>query len=144
MKKWIRCRRTCLLLLALTGVLVASYFEPTRCVHGWLWGEAFFDGRPTSYWRRELERWDVNEIVFPWGRSEYSGRLQCYFSRKPTWFDKIKEPWQGFVVAIPLLDHGPKLLDGDENASPVLHQLLADRSPQIRRFARIGLKMEAE
>jgi hypothetical protein len=41
-------RRTWFLVIALTGVLLAVYFEPTHCVRGWLWGEAFFAGRPTS------------------------------------------------------------------------------------------------
>ena len=43
-----------------TGVLLAVYFEPTHCVRGWLWGEAFFDGRPTSYWRLAI-RHDLNQ-----------------------------------------------------------------------------------
>ena len=37
-------------------VLAAVYFEPSHCVRGWLHGEAFFDGRPTSYWRGVVER----------------------------------------------------------------------------------------
>jgi hypothetical protein len=44
-------RRLLLMSAAVTGVLLAAYFEPSHCVRGWLWGEAFFDGRPTSYWR---------------------------------------------------------------------------------------------
>jgi hypothetical protein len=48
-------RRTWLLIAALTGVALAVYFEPSHCVRGWLWGEAFFDGRPTSYWRCVVE-----------------------------------------------------------------------------------------
>ena len=50
-------RRTWLLLLGLIGVALAVYFEPSHCVRGWLWGEAFFEGRPTSYWRQEIDRW---------------------------------------------------------------------------------------
>lgn len=46
-----KSRRFWLLLIGLVGVAIAVYFEPTRCVRGWLWGEAFFDGRPTSWWR---------------------------------------------------------------------------------------------
>ena len=37
-------------------VLAAVYFEPTCCVRGTLCGEAFFDGKPTSWWRHELGR----------------------------------------------------------------------------------------
>jgi hypothetical protein len=36
---------------------VAIWFEPTYCVRGWLRGEAFFDGRPTSYWRERCDEW---------------------------------------------------------------------------------------
>src|SRR2546427_12738335 len=43
-------------MFALIGVALAIYFEPTHCVRGWLWGEAFFDGRPTSCWRGVCER----------------------------------------------------------------------------------------
>lgn len=52
---WKRCRYW-FLLIALIGIALAVYFEPTRCVRGWLWGEAFFDGRPTSYWRDLVQR----------------------------------------------------------------------------------------
>ena len=49
-------RRTWFVLFLLSGILLAAYFEPTRCVRGWLNGEAFFEGRPTSWWRGILER----------------------------------------------------------------------------------------
>jgi hypothetical protein len=65
---WKRCR-IWLSLLAL-GVALAVYFEPSHCVRGWLWGEAFYDGRPTSYWRPHcdewLERWDKVEDAVNW------------------------------------------------------------------------------
>jgi hypothetical protein len=48
-----------LLLLAL-----AAWFEPTGVVRGWLRGEAFYDGRPTNYWSRELGRWEYADL---WG-----------------------------------------------------------------------------
>ena len=44
-------------------VLVIVYFEPTRCVRGRLWGEAFFDGKPTSFWREELKRPEVKRAL---------------------------------------------------------------------------------
>jgi hypothetical protein len=37
---------------------VAAWFEPTCVVRGWLCGEAFYLGRPTSYWSRELGHWN--------------------------------------------------------------------------------------
>lgn len=53
-----RCGRTWLVLAAATeaaAFLLAVYFEPSYCVRGHLHGEAFFDGRPTSYWRGVVE-----------------------------------------------------------------------------------------
>ena len=53
-------RKRRLLTVASFGLLVlalAAWFEPTCVVKGWLRGEAFYDGRPTSYWSRELARW---------------------------------------------------------------------------------------
>lgn len=54
MKTWLR--------LLITGieaaiVLAAIYFEPTYCVRGKLWREAFFEDRPTSYWRERIDHW---------------------------------------------------------------------------------------
>ena len=125
------------------ALLIAIYFEPTYGVRGQLWGEAFFEGRPTSWWRRELERWEVREF-----HTLYENRVEVanWFAYKATWFDTTKER------LLPALERkmlmwgrtGPKLLDGDANAIPVLRELLDDPEPEIRRFARIGLKMEAE
>src|SRR5262245_13052199 len=55
-KRWLR-----LLVCGFEGLIVLGvvYFEPTCCVRGTLWGEAFFEGRPTTYWRSELEHWEV-------------------------------------------------------------------------------------
>src|SRR5438309_2067627 len=53
-------RRLCWLLLLLTlgGAVVAGLYESaTHVGRGWLNGEAFFEGRPTSYWRGRLDEW---------------------------------------------------------------------------------------
>src|ERR1019366_8969937 len=42
--------------MEVTLVLLAVYFEPTHVVRGTLRGEAFYDGKPTSYWRGVVER----------------------------------------------------------------------------------------
>ncbi len=51
MKRWL-VRLTLVAILAAFAV----WLEPTRVVWGWLRGEAFYQGRPTSYWRREIAR----------------------------------------------------------------------------------------
>lgn len=49
-------RRTGLLLLAVVGLMFAGLYEADTYVgRGWLRGEAFFQGRPTSYWRGLIE-----------------------------------------------------------------------------------------
>ena len=35
----------------------AVFLEPNGLALGWLRGESYFDGRPASYWARELDRW---------------------------------------------------------------------------------------
>ena len=43
-------------LILLTFAAFAVWLEPTRVVWGWLRGEAFYQGRPTSFWRGVIER----------------------------------------------------------------------------------------
>jgi hypothetical protein len=114
------------------ALLAAVYFEPSCAVRGHLHGEAFFDGRSTSWWRRELGHWEVQH--WGWGNPGY------FYFRKPTRFEDWLEPLTG-KNANPLGDR-PRLLSGNAEAVPVLRALLDDPSPEIRRFARIGLKIE--
>src|SRR5262245_19337653 len=50
-----RLFRWSLLLVMLAAFAV--WLEPTRVVWGWLRGEAFYQGRPTSWWRSEISQW---------------------------------------------------------------------------------------
>ena len=50
-----RLIRWSLILVALAAFAV--WLEPTRVVWGWLRGEAFYQGRPTSYWRVKCAEW---------------------------------------------------------------------------------------
>lgn len=43
------------LVILLTALVV--WLEPTRLLWGTLRGDAFFKGRPASYWARQVERW---------------------------------------------------------------------------------------
>src|SRR5262249_26683082 len=40
--------------LGVMAVATAILFEPTHVVRGWLRGEQFFAGRPTSYWSKVI------------------------------------------------------------------------------------------
>jgi hypothetical protein len=119
-----RCR-TWLLLAALIGVALAVYFEPSHCVRGWLWGEAFFEGRPTSYWRGVLDHdlQDDPDII-----------LGNKPPPPPTWF----QGWVNTVVA-PKRDWSLELLQ-DSEARGVLHGLADDQDPDVSGFAKDALQ----
>src|SRR5262245_25473517 len=92
-------RRLRLAIAALEAVLllVDVYCEPTHAVRGILWGEAFFEGKPTSYWRADLERWEVIGIVVT-NRNANDGDAQlpwkfALYQRKPTLIEKLRERW---------------------------------------------------
>lgn len=55
MKKWFR---RVLLVVVLLALIVAGLYEATTHVgRGLLRGEAFYEGRPTSYWRTKIDEW---------------------------------------------------------------------------------------
>jgi hypothetical protein len=118
-------RRTWLLFVALIGVALAVYFEPSHCVRGWLWGEAFFDGRPTSFWAAEIQQWECT------GRCGEAGWTDTYSRRRywPWWADRFlpKPTW-------------PKLFDGDPEGLAVLRKLLEHPSSEVQDWARIGIE----
>ncbi|MBI3409864.1 MAG: hypothetical protein HY040_16115 [Planctomycetes bacterium] len=101
------------LLLLLTAVTLGIWLEPTRVVWGWLRGEAFYQGRPTSYWKTELQRWQWSEAISHWGPV---GSMSWH--KSPTWLES-KFP---FLVKQPL---EPPLLNPDASALPVLLELSA-------------------
>jgi hypothetical protein len=49
-------RLLCWSLTLLTFAAFAVWLEPTRVVWGWLRGDAFYQGRPTSWWREVLRK----------------------------------------------------------------------------------------
>ncbi len=52
-------KRWLLILPGLVAIgLVAFWLHQTGIVLGWLRGEAFYQGRPTNYWSRELAGWN--------------------------------------------------------------------------------------
>ena len=118
-------RRTWILLLALTGVLLAVYFEPTHCVRGWLWGEAFFDGRPTSYWRSVIVQ-DMAEEP-----ADLEDEFWGWRARKPP------SAWQALCqkVGLPARQQRSSEFIMHTGGEAVLAELAQDRSPRIRAFA---------
>jgi hypothetical protein len=116
-------RRTWLLLVALTGVALAVYFEPSHCVRGWLWREAFFDGRPTSYWRGVIQ-------------SDMHMDPDTYFKNQPpNWWARCKNR----VGFRPDTDGSARLIE-DQSAACVLQEITGDPDTKISGFATDVLK----
>jgi hypothetical protein len=112
----------------LLGALVAVYFEPTRCVRGWLWGEAFFDGRPTSLWADEIEQWDP---TISFGNLGGPHEMYARRPRYPDWLRRfLTEPEPQW----------PRLLDGDPDGLLVLEELRQHPSENVRDWAEIGIE----
>jgi len=81
MKKWLGFAAMSLLLVALAYGIV---FEvSTHVGRGWLRGEAFYEGRPTSYWRSVVEadlRCDPRQLTH-----------RARASTSPEWWGNFKE-----------------------------------------------------
>jgi len=101
--------------------------EPTRVVWGWLRGEAFYQGRPTSWWRTEVDRWNI--------KLAYSTGGYYSYGRENSRFEQVLSNW----LKLPER-HFPDLLNGDPEAIPVLRTLQNDSSTVVRDWARIGLE----
>ena len=119
-------RRTWLLMLAMTGVALAVYFEPSHCVRGWLWGEAFYDGWPTSSWRRVVEH-DLRFGLKPEPLPASSAQI---------WWARCKD-WVGYR---PTITSAIPLLHDDESARAVLRQLQDDTNQDVAAFAKDALQ----
>ena len=143
-------------MLILTGILEAAlllaavYFEPTYSVRGHLHGEAFFEGKSTSWWRHELEHWDVRFVHARWHSGMMKKPQQPWkfpiYNRQPSWFEEHWKRWsltgseeRDAVRAFMRESRGPRLMHGGDSANDVLNELLDDPSPKIRRMARLGL-----
>jgi hypothetical protein len=127
----------------LTRVLVfailaafAVWLEPTRVVWGWLRGEAFCQGRPTSYWRAELGRWEKT-VGYGMGPTRFE-----IWTRDAHWL----ENW--FLERTMPESEGPPQPMGANvgvDALAVLRELVNDESPRVRQVAVWRLEMlEAE
>jgi hypothetical protein len=141
-------RRRLVRLLALLAVLAALtvWLEPTRVVWGWLRGEAFYQGRPTSYWAERIRPWqlpddfrtNINMALSEWRHIPATREeVALYVSLAPRESDlrKSLKPW----LRLPDIAW-PAVLDGDAEAAPVLTELLHHNEPGIRDWARRGLE----
>ena len=126
-----RLLRWSLILVALAAFAV--WLEPTRVVWGWLRGEAFYQGRPTSYWVEQIRPWDryfwhggLPGTRWSITEFEYSPRRSSLAETLERWVNVPDPQW-------------PAVLDGDEAAAAVLRELLNDSDADVRAWAKIGL-----
>ena len=151
MRKW--AARLCVLLLIALLIAAALYECSTHVVRGWLRGEAFYDGRPTSYWRSELDLWDVRRTNGLGSSINMIDPNRQFYFIDPRDENPFETSWKRWLrmprpvdpkLRTPASMYGPRILQRDEAAGPVLHVLVEDPSPKIRCLARIGLGMNVE
>jgi hypothetical protein len=121
-------------LLALLGgavfVLPPVYWR----LAGWARGEAFYEGRPTSYWSREVRE-----------RYGFMARPDVQWPLARQWVARSEPPaldqWLGELglCAPPLVGYGTPYIQSDPAAINVLLELLADADPNVRQFACRGI-----
>src|SRR5262245_31600042 len=125
-----RLIRWSLILVILAAFVV--WLEPTRVVWSWLRGEAFYQGRPTSWWRTELSRWERQL----WGGGDNklpAERWVRHKTRFETWLD-------GKLGVVDQQDEAaPGWWRGDPPAAAVLRELAHDELERVRTNARTGL-----
>ncbi|MBI3409867.1 MAG: hypothetical protein HY040_16130 [Planctomycetes bacterium] len=121
---------TCLLLMA--AVAFGIWLDPTRVVWGWLRGEAFYKGRPTSWWRLELSRWesvDTGDFIAP------NHPIKAWL-RKPTWLETLvfkTDPKKTLTYSI------NERYEWAEDANPMLRKLLTAPEKNVRDISAEGL-----
>ena len=141
MKKWLRRTLIAALIVALTfGIL---YECATHVGRGWLRGEAFYNGRPTSYWRWRIDEWTANfakpedalDAIGPAEGPMMLGRLHKYnvrvHLRPPTLWDQVQawvHPWHDQRGEF------PEVLECWTDSEAVLQEL--DQDAGYRPFVR--------
>jgi hypothetical protein len=153
MKRW---PRRIAISLALTALTLGILYEcATHVGRGWLFGEEFYEGRPTSWWRHELAQWEIIDatpamMMFGGNMQPLQRSAVLIYQRDLTWWDRLRQGdwafWQDRPGRIDFTNNsfsGPAIVSGHAEAEPVLRALLDDPAPRVRRMARLGLKMES-
>lgn len=127
-------KRRCFLALFVLIALTASlYCNLHHAIPGWLRGEALYRGRPTSYWRNEINRWEG--FRFPSIDGAFSITEFSIYHR-------AQSPWQKqFRWLLPeQKDQWPALFDGDPEGRLVLQQLANDADLHVHTWGSEGLR----
>ena len=131
-------------LAVLFGSLVALPAVHWRVI-GWAQGEAFYQGRPTSWWSSEIED-SYHERLILWSGL---GRLPEVLPNLPDWWVdtpsslwvRMRQQLKSGNTAIPVMDvsNNSPLLNGDPTVLPLLLALVRSQSAKVRRVAISGL-----
>ncbi|MBI3409868.1 MAG: hypothetical protein HY040_16135 [Planctomycetes bacterium] len=129
-------KRFVVFLLVLVVVAFGIWLEPTRVAWGWLRGEAFYQGRPTSWWSSELRKWERHSV----------GGSILVLVRDGGW-NWAPKPWYRLLPSRlhPTLDirqcgPRPALFRWTPEARDVLKELLEDSEPMVQLVAAEGLE----
>jgi len=158
-------RLLCWSLILVILAAFAVWLEPTRVVWGWLRGEAFYDGRPTSYWERVLTNWDelyldtCDDNWFDLDESKadslsiISGSLVerhrdvlrirgilTIRSHKNNWIATVRRRFAESANRLEVNSLETDLLIGDPQAAPVLRALAEHAVSEVRSLAEYGLR----
>lgn len=131
--------------LVVTGTLilgaVAVFFLPP--VHwrfiGWWNGEAFYLGRPTSYWSADIQDWEAKDMPNSWIAKVM---VRLGLRESPRSRPRILEPDQKLAELLHVHRAYPQPTDNAPTykaAVPVLVELLEDEHEQVRRQAALTL-----
>jgi hypothetical protein len=159
-RKWLR--RTLIAMAALTLILGMLYEASTHVVRGWLRGEAFFEGRPTSYWRPRCDEWlerfdddysfQMMTWLIPFEYAEAPGIRKLglpkldHEGQNWVWSNPKQTHWTRFRDSLrpkadldkeAQFDFAPKILWGTADTQPVLEELAAEE--KYRPLAKIAL-----
>ena len=143
-------KRRRLLLLALALLLVATFFLPPVYwrVAGCVKGEAFYQGRPTSWWAQEIRAayipaWGKSYRCVHPGEGDGPNPPSGWEAYQTGWVRKACSAW--YQVFLPerfgtiVMEAKPHLTDGDEKALAVLLELLRSDDAKVRQLAVWGL-----
>jgi HEAT repeat protein len=136
MKKWLWPVVGVVVVVAIAVVL----YEPTAVVRGWLFGESFFQGRPTRYWAQALRDGDPAAQAQA-SRALKEGGAAALPILVEIVGDTTSPEWSSLQVRVQAAEmlgaHGPA---GKDVAGPALVAALRDRNPEMRAVAAVSLE----
>src|SRR2546427_10287317 len=107
-----RKKRTWLIIALIAVILPAAVFlDPTFVILGWLRGESFYQGKPTSYWSREMRGW--MKLSDGWaGAVGWAGKSRWIHVKEFFSFRELISTGRPFVSVMVEVGE-PPLLEGD-------------------------------